>query len=95
MVQFPPVEEFTAYIARRPPPLVEVRPSVRAQRHVVEQLADIAPMVQILDSPVPQTSDQLLEVFRLLDTQMPVEQAIEVPKISLDRIRSVLSSSLR
>ena len=71
---------------RRPPPLVEVRPSVRAQRHVVEQLADIAPMVQILDSPVPQTSEQLLEVFRLLDMQMPVEQAITVPKISLDRI---------
>ena len=68
------------------PPVVEVLPSVRAQRHVVEQLADIAPMVQILDSPVPQTSEQLLEVFRLLDTQMPVEQAIAVPKISLDRI---------
>ena len=45
-------------------------------------LADIAPMVQILDSPVPQTSEQLLEVFRLLDTQMPVEQAIAVPKIT-------------
>ena len=52
----------------------------------MEQLADIAPMVQILYSPVPQTSEQLLEVFRLLDTQMPVEQAIAVPKISLDRI---------
>ena len=38
----PPVEEFTAYVARRPSPLVEVRPSVREQRHVVEQLADIA-----------------------------------------------------
>ena len=82
----PPAEVFTASVARRPPPLAEVRPSVRAQRHVAEQLADIAPMVQILDSPVPQTSEQLLEVFRLLDTQMPVEQAIAVPKISLDRI---------
>ena len=82
----PPVQEITAYVARRPSPLVEVRPSVRAQRHVVEQLADIAPMVQILDSPVPQTSEQLLEVFWLLDTQMPVELAIAVPKISLDRI---------
>ena len=79
---FPPVEEFTAYVARRPPPLVEVRPSVRALRHVAEQLADIAPMVQILDSPEPQTSEQLLEVFRLLDTHMPVEQAIAVPKIT-------------
>ena len=67
---------------RRPSPLVEVRPSVRAQRHVVEQLADIAPMVQILDSPEPQMVVQLLEVFRLLDTQLPDEQAISVPKIS-------------
>ena len=43
-------------------------------------------MVQILDSLVPQKVEELLEVFRLLDTQMPVEQAIAVPKISLDRI---------
>ena len=78
----PPVEEFTAYVARRPSPLVEVRPSVRVQRHVVEQLADIAPMVQILDSPEPQMVAQLLEVFRLLDTQLPDEQAIFVSKIS-------------
>ena len=78
----PPVEEFTAYVARRPSPLVEVRPSVRVQRHVVEQLADIAPMVQILDSPEPQMVAQLLEVFRLLDTQLPDEQAILVPKFS-------------
>ena len=52
----------------------------------MEQLADVVPMVQILDSPVPQMVEQLLEVFRLLDTQMPVEQAIAVPKISLDPI---------
>ena len=78
----PPVAEFTACVARRPPPLVEVRPSVGAQRHVAEQLADIAPMVQILDSPEPQIVAQLLEVFRLLDTQLPDEQAISVPKIS-------------
>ena len=78
----PPVEGFTAYVARRPPPLVEVQPSVRAQRHVVEQLADIAPMVQILDSPEPQLVVQLLEVFRLLDTQLPDEQVISVPKVS-------------
>ena len=78
----PPVEEFTAYVARRPSPLVEVWPSVRVQRHVVEQLADIAPMVQILDSPEPQMVAQLLEVFRLLDTQLLDEQAIFVPKIS-------------
>ena len=62
-----------------------MRPSVRAQRHVVEQLADIvccSPMVQILDSPEPQVVVQLLGVFRLLDTQLPDEQAVSVPKIS-------------
>ena len=48
----------------------------------MEQLADVAPMVQILDSPEPQMVAQLLEVFRLLDTQSPDEQAISVPKIS-------------
>ena len=37
-------------------------------------------MVQILDSPVPQTSEQLLQFFR--DTHMPVEQVIAVPKIT-------------
>ena len=51
-----------------------------------EHMADICPFVQILDAPLPQTGNQLLEVFRLLDTQMPVEQVIEVPKISLDSI---------
>ena len=33
-----------------------------------------------------QTGNQLPEVFRLLHTQMPVEQVIAVPKISLDSI---------
>ena len=49
----PPVDEFTAYVARRPLPLVEVQPSVRAQRHIVEDLGELAPLVQILDLPVP------------------------------------------
>ena len=52
----------------------------------MEQLADVVPMVQILGIPAPQMVEVLLEVFRILDTQMPVEQAIAVPKISLDRI---------
>ena len=78
----PLVDEFTAYVARRPLTLVEVQPFVRAQRHFVEQLADIAPMVQILDGLEPQMVVQLLEVFRLLDTQLPDEQAVFVPKIS-------------
>ena len=78
VVSLPPV-----YVARRPPPLVDVWPSVRAQRHVVEQLADIAPMVQILDSPEPlMVVAQLLEVFRSMDMHLPDELAISVPTVS-------------
>ena len=62
---------------RRPTGLVEPPgPQERVPRHTVEQMADVAPI------PVPQMVAQLLEVFRLLDTQLPDEQAILVPKIS-------------
>ena len=44
-------------------------------------LADPVPMVQILDVPVPQPVDQLVEVLRLIDTMVP-EQVIDVPKIT-------------
>ena len=40
---------------RRPTGLVEPPgPQERVPRHTVEQMADVAPMVQILDAPVPQ-----------------------------------------
>ena len=78
---FPPVEELTAYVARRPSPLVEVRPSVRAQRHAVEGLGEFAPMVQILDDPVPQMVDYMAEALRLLDRPI-AEQVIAVPTVS-------------
>ena len=40
-----------------------------------------SPMVQILDFPVPQMVEQLVDVFRFFDTLCPVpEQVIEVPK---------------
>ena len=77
----PHAEEFTAYVARRPPPLVDVRPSSRAQRHIMEDLGGLAPLVQILDLPVPQTVDSVMEVLRFLDLPL-AEQAISVPKIS-------------
>ena len=77
----PPVQEFTAYVARRPSPLVEVRPSERAQRHAVEGLGEFAPMVQILDAPVPQMVDYVAEALRLLDRPI-VEQVIAVPTVS-------------
>ena len=53
----------------------------------MEQLADVVPMVQILDTPVPQMVEQLPDVVRFFDTLLPVpEQVIEVPKILLDYV---------
>ena len=54
---------------------------MRIQRRTVEQPAELAPMVQILDAPVQQTVDQLVEVLRPIDTVVP-KQVIDVPKIT-------------
>ena len=56
-------------------------PQERIQRRTVEQPAEIVPMVQILDAPVPQTVDQLVEVLKPFDTFVP-EQEIDEPKIT-------------
>ena len=54
-------------------------------RHVVEHMADVCPVAQTLDAPVPLMVDTVLEFFRALD--LPVgEQVIAVPKISTDRV---------
>ena len=65
--------------------LVEVQPQGCVERHVVEDPSELAPMVQILDAPVPQMVDTVLEFFRALDLPV-VEQVIAVPKISTDRV---------
>ena len=62
-------------------------PQERVQLRTVEHIADVVPMVQILDIPVPQMVDQLVEVCRHLDFHIP-EQVIEVPKISASSCRS-------
>ena len=86
----PPVDKFTAYVARRPLPLAEVWPSERAQRHFVEDLGELAPLVQLLDLPGPQMEDQFvdnlnlvdhMEALRLLDRPI-AEQVIAVPTVS-------------
>ena len=46
----------------------------------MERIADVVPMVQILDIPVPQVVDQLVDVAKLIDNAVP-ERVIEVPKI--------------
>ena len=63
----------------RPALLVEVQPQGRVVRHFAEHMAELAPLVQILDAPVPQLGEQLVDIFnifRLFDTQTPVEQVI-------------------
>ena len=66
--------------------LLEPRPQGRVQRHTLEHIIDVLPYVQMLDVLVPQMGNQLVEVFRILDSQVP-EQAIDVPKISQDRLQ--------
>ena len=69
----------------RPGVHAEPRPQERVQRHTMEHIVDFvcfAPMVQILDAPVPQTVEQLPDILRFFDTLMPdPEQVVEVPKI--------------
>ena len=72
----------------RPASLAEPRgPQERVQLRTVEHIADVVPVVQILDIPVPQKVERLADFLVLLDTQRPVEQVIAVPKISNDSIQ--------
>ena len=49
--------------------------------HIVD-LVRVAPMVQVLDAPVPQMAEQLPDIIRFFGTLVPdPEQVIEVPKI--------------
>ena len=54
-------------------------------RHVLEDLGELAPLVQILDLPVPQMVDNVLDALRILVRPMAV-QVIEVPKLLIDVI---------
>ena len=60
-------------------------PQPGVQRHTLEHVVEICPYVPILDVPVPQMGDQVVEVLRRFDVPA-VEQVIAVPKISLDRV---------
>ena len=50
-----------------PEPVGEPQLQARVQRHTVEQRIEHTPNVQILDAPVPQVADFVLDVFRALD----------------------------
>ena len=51
----------------------------------MEQRIEHTPYVQILDAPVPQKVEHLVDFFKDLDSHVPV-QVIKVPKISQDII---------
>ena len=55
------------------------------ERHIVEDLGELAPLVQILDLPVPQLVDHVVDALRIPERPMAV-QVIEVPKILVDVI---------
>ena len=76
------VDDVPAAKGSRPDRLLDVSgPQERVQRRTVEQIVDPVLEVPLLDAPVPQTVDQLVEVLRPLDTVVP-EQVIEAPKIT-------------
>ena len=84
-VYFELFDEDTAGL--RPGAVVDPRPQERVLQHTVEHEDAICPFVQILDALVPQLGEQLVHFFRSLDTQLPVEQVVDVPKISEDIIQ--------
>ena len=51
----------------------------------MEQMADVAPMVQILDAPVPQMVEHVVDVLKTFDRGL-AEQVIEVPKVTLQDV---------
>ena len=68
----------------RPAPLSEVAGRQgKVEQHVLEDLCELAPLVQILDLPVPQLVDNVLDALRIPERPMAV-QIIEVPKILTD-----------
>ena len=72
----------------RPACLVAPRgPQEAVQRHtVVEQLADVVPMVQVLDAPGLLGEVGVVDFFRELDAPALDELVIAVPKFYLSRI---------
>ena len=80
------VEDVPATGSRRDR-LAGVRPQERVQQHFVDQFVDTAPVLPILDDPVPLMGEQLVDVLQFFDALSPVaEQDIEVPKIIIERI---------
>ena len=77
----------------RPDRLAGVRPQERVQQHSADQVVDTAPVLPILDVPVPMMGEQRVDVLRFFDTLCPVaEQVIDVPKSILEDTPATLVS---
>ena len=80
------VDEVPAAGGSRPDRLEHVSgPQERVQRHFVEQLVEPVRGVPVLDAPVPQMVDQLVDVLKIFDRGL-TEQVIEVPKDTLQDV---------
>ena len=78
------VDEVPAVGGSRPDRLYEVRPQERVLRRTVEQNVGVFTF-PVLDAPVPQMVDQLVDVLKIFDRGL-TEQVIEVPKVSLQDV---------
>ena len=92
-------EHYTLRRQRPPPPQPELfqlyeeepggsqpGPQEAVQRHTVEQLADVVPMVQVLDAPGLLGEVGVVDLLRELDAPALDELVIAVPKFYLPRI---------
>ena len=66
----------------RPGSVFDPVPQGRVERHVVEHRIETCPFVQILDAPVPQLGNQVLELLqKVVSSLVEPVQVIEVPKM--------------
>ena len=80
------VDEVPAASGSRPDRLAPVSgPQERVQRHFMEQLVEPVRGVPVLNAPVPQMVDQLVDVLKIFD-RGSTEQVVEVPKVTLQQV---------
>ena len=90
------VDDMLAASGSRPDRLIPVSgPQERVPRHTVEQFVDCVPVVPLLDAPVLQMVQQLMEVLKIIDTltssrRSKMEQHVDVPVSSFCEYEIVL-----